>query len=399
MGLTYRDIPPFPDYVEGETDHEYMAKSRSVGPLVKDRLGIVSAFSLADMLDFNDDRWTRQIELEGLFASGVSSGPMFDFVSNVLLFSNGTTHRNRRTPLTRTFAHPVVSALRPEIRRRADALIKPLVATGYVNFVDAIASPLPAKIIAAIVGAPEDDAEQFGAYVYSAIRGLSLVSEQVRAESDRDMAALTEYVGKLLADRHRNPKADFMTSYLEKVADGPLDDTEIRAQMVGLVLAGSDTTRGALTATVSQLLQHPDQWAMLVRDPDTHAAGAVSEGLRFDPVIGSLARITTETREVHGYRLPADTFVSGSMLMALRDPDVYAAPDQFDITRQDHPRWHPVFGGGPHRCLGEALARIELEEALKALATLVPEMNLSGPPPRLRGYGAVRTLSPMSVQM
>ncbi len=397
MGLTYRDIPPFPDYVEGETDHEYMAKSRGVGPLVKDRLGIVSAFSLADMLEFNDDRWTRQIELEGMFASGVSGGPMFDFVSNVLLFANGAIHTNRRTPLTRTFAHPVVAALRPEIRRRADALIKPLVGTGQIEFVDAIASPLPAKIIASIVGAPEDDAERFGAYVYSAIRGLSLVSEQVRAESDRDMAALTDYVGGLLEDRRQTPQEDFMTSYLEKVADGPLDDTEIRAQMVGLVLAGSDTTRGALTATVSQLMQHPDQWALLVSDPDTHAPGAVSEGLRFDPVIGSLARITT--RDVHGYRLPASTFVSGSMLTALRDPEVYANPDQFDITRQDHPRWHPVFGGGPHRCLGEALARIELEEALKALATHAPDMQLIGPPTRLRGYGAVRTLTPMTVSI
>lgn len=399
MVLTYRDIPPFPDYVEGETDHDYMARARANGPLAKDKLGIVSAFALSDMLDFNDDRWTRQLELESMFASGVSDGPMFDFVRNVLLFANGETHKKRRTPLTRTFAHPVVAALRPEIRQRAEQLIAPLIGLGEVEFVQAIASPLPARIIASIIGAPEDDAETFGAHVYSAIRGLSVCSDEVRADSDRDMAAVTDYVGRLLAERQESPQDDFMTSYLQKVADGPLDDTEIRAQIVGLVLAGSDTTRGALTSTMSRLMQNPEQWALLVNDPDTYVSGAVSEGLRYDPVIGSLARITTEPRVVHGFKLPAASFVAASMLTALRDPAVYADPDRFDITRDDHPRWHPVFGGGPHRCLGEALARIELEEALRALAKLAPHMTLAGPPTRMRGYGAVRTITPMRVLM
>lgn len=96
--------------------------------------------------------------------------------------------------------------------------------------------------------------------------------------------------------------------------------------------------------------------------------------------------------------IPQGTLVAGSMLTALRDPAVYADPDRFDITRQDHPRLHPVFGGGPHRCLGEALARIELEEALGALARILPDLELDGPPARLRGYGAVRDLTSMRVR-
>ncbi len=399
MTRTQRDIPLFPDYVPGDSDHDFMAKARAQAPLARDKLGIVTAFSLADMLDFNDDRWTRQVELEGLWASGVTSGPMYDFVDNVLLFANGTAHKNRRTPLARTFAHPVVAALRPEIQSRARDLIAPLVGTGRVDFIDRIASPLPARIIAAILGAPEDEADQFGAMVYSAIRGLGFCSDDVRAESDRDMARLTAYVGALLRDRQSRPQQDFLTAYLARVQDGPLSEIEIRAQIAGLVLAGSDTTRGALTSTVSHVLQRPDQWQMLVDDPDTHVPGAVAEGLRFDPVIGALARITTEPREVHGYQLPKGSLVSGSMLTALRDPAVYADPDRFDITRDDHPRLHPVFGGGPHRCLGEALARIELEEALRALVTLAPHMQLGGDPCRLRGYSAVRQISPLSVVM
>ncbi len=398
MPLTLRDIPRFPDYVTGQTDHQFMQAARARGPLAMDRYGFVTAFSQAHMELFNDDRWTRQIELEGMRAAGVSSGPMFDFVQNALLFANGQTHRNRRAPLVRTFAHKVIAELRPEVAARAEAMIAPLRGAGSVDFVQAIAGPLPAQVIAAIVGAPEEDTAMFAAHVYSAVRGLSIVGPEERAASDTDMRHLDRYVAGLIADRRTAPKEDFLTDYLRRTQDGPLSETEVRAQMIGVVLAGSDTTRGALTATVSHLLQHPEQWRMLVEAPQTWAAAAASEGLRFDPVIGSLARITTEPREIEGVMIPQGTLVAGSMLTALRDPAVYADPDRFDITRQDHPRLHPVFGGGPHRCLGEALARIELEEALGALARILPDLELDGPPARLRGYGAVRDLTSMRVR-
>ncbi len=399
MTRTVKDIPPFPDYIDGQSDHDFMQAAWRQGPLARDKFGIVSGFSMAQMEAFNDDRWTRQVELEAMWAAGVTSGPMFDFVRDMVLFANGQTHRNRRGPLVRTFAHKVIAELRPGIAERAERMIAPLRGTGAVDFVAEIAGSMPARVIAAIIGAPEKDTDLFARHVYSAIRGLSICSEEIRAESDADMAALDRYVAGLIADRRAAPQEDFLTAYLDRVAGGPLDENEVRAQMVGLVVAGSDTTRGALTATVSQLLLHPDQWAMLVSDPDRWAPAAVAEGLRFDPVIGSLARISTEPREVEGYLLPKGTFVAASMLTALRDPAIYADPNRFDITRSDHPRLHPVFGGGPHRCLGEALARIELEEALKALARLAPDLSLDGPPVRLRGYGAVRTLGPMQVRI
>lgn len=397
MPMSVKDIPPFPDYVEGQSDHEFMQAARDQGPLARDKFGIVSGFSMEKMEAFNDDRWTRQVELEAMWAAGVTKGPMYDFVRDMVLFANGQTHRNRRAPLVRTFAHKVIAELRPAIAQRAEAMIAPLRGTGSVDFVGTVAGPMPARVIAAIVGAPERDTDMFAQHAYSATRGLSICSDEVRAESDADMLALDRYVAGLIADRRAVPQDDFLTAYLDRVRDGPLDENEVRAQMVGLVVAGSDTTRGALTATVSQMMQHPDQWALLVEDPETRAPAAVAEGLRFDPVIGSLARISLEPREIDGVLLPRGTFVAASMLTALRDPAVYADPGRFDITRTDHPRLHPVFGGGPHRCLGEALARIELEETLKALARLVPDMVLDGPPVQLRGYGAVRTLGPMRV--
>jgi hypothetical protein len=399
MPLKLRDIPAFPAYVDGQTDHDFMAAARAQGPFAKDEFGIVSAFSARHLNLFSDERWTRQIEREGMLLSGVTQGPMFDFISNSLLFQNGQRHRDMRGPLVRTFAHKVIAGMRPAIRARAEAMVKALVGQGEVDFVAGFAGPFPAGVIAAILGVPEEDAPRFTAHVYSAIRGLSLVSPDIRAESDADLTHLTDYVEGLLdARRDRGPR-DFMADYLDRMAEGPLDAVEIRTQMVTLVMAGADTTRGGLASTLSQLLQNPDQWALVTDYPDKWLPGAVAEGLRYDPVIGSLPRIVTDPREVDGVLFPAGAVVATSMLTALRDPEVYSDPDRFDITRSDHPRLHPVFGSGPHRCLGEALARIELEEGIGAMARHAPHVAPTGPPLRMRGYGAVRQISDLRVTM
>ncbi len=399
MTLKLRDMPHYPDYVEGQSDHQFLQTAWALGNLAVNPNGIISAFPQRLMQTFMDDRWTRQIEMEGMYASGVTSGPMFDFVGKVMLFSNGDVHRRRRGPLARTFAHKLIAEKRVDVAKRCDRLIGGLKGRGEVSFLDEIAGPLPAEVIGAMLGVPETDMPQFAQHVYSAIRGLSIVSQDVRAESDTDLAHLNGLVAGLIEQRRALADGELISAYLERTSGGDLDEAEILAQMVGLVLAGSDTTRGALTATVSWLLQDPDQWALLVEDPEKWVGGAVDEGLRYDPVIGSMGRITLERREVEGFSIPEGTLVSSSMLMALRDPEVYADPDRFDITRTDHPRLHPIFGGGPHRCLGEALARIELEEALKALARHAPDLELVGPPARLRGYGAVREVTGCCVRM
>jgi cytochrome P450 family 103 len=95
--------------------------------------------------------------------------------------------------------------------------------------------------------------------------------------------------------------------------------------------------------------------------------------------------------------LPGNAVVALSTMSAMRDPDLYDDPDRFNIHRSNHPRWHLVFGGGPHRCLGEALARAELEEGLLALASRIPQLQLAGDPPRMLGHFGIRRISGMPV--
>jgi cytochrome P450 len=114
--------------------------------------------------------------------------------------------------------------------------------------------------------------------------------------------------------------------------------------------------------------------------------------------VGSIPRFTLEDIEIDGYIVPRNNILSLSTLSAMRDPGQYADPDRFNIRRTDHPRRHLIFGLGVHRCLGEVLARAELEESLAALVNLLPQLQLAGKPPSVRGHGGIRRIDDVRVQ-
>jgi cytochrome P450 len=175
-----------------------------------------------------------------------------------------------------------------------------------------------------------------------------------------------------------------------------MSEGEMRAQVVGLILAGSDTTRNSLCMTLYQLLNHPDQWKTFCADPDGLKKKVVEEGLRYEPVVSGIPRVATHDMELDGFLIPAGAIIAVSILSVLRDPDVYANSETFDINRTDQQRWHLAFGAGAHRCAGEALAKVELEETLATIARLAPNTKLVGAPPQL-APGAIRAVDQMQV--
>jgi cytochrome P450 len=169
------------------------------------------------------------------------------------------------------------------------------------------------------------------------------------------------------------------------------------AQVVTVIIGGSDTTRAAMAMQVALLLQHREQWEAVCNDL-SQVSGAVSESLRYDPAVGSFPRIALEDIDIEGQVVKRGRIVSLSTMSAMRDPARYNDPDRFDIRRTDHPERHPVFGGGTHRCLGEALARAELEEGLTAVAERLPNLELMGAAPVLVGHSGIRRITGMSVR-
>lgn len=379
--------------------HRAYAEARAAGDVAVNEIGIFILLRHRHADVVFDNTLTRQIEMEPMFLRGISEGPLFDIYRDAMLFANGETHVKRRQPMARTFAFKLMDGMRPRVREIAAEIIAAEKGGGPVNFLDDFSRAIPSRIIAEIVGAPPEDWPQFTKWVADAARGIAFFTPDELPAINEGVARLNDYVAKLLDDRRARPREDFLTSYARATAEeGKLTESEIRVQMAGVILAGSDTTRTGTASILSQLLQHPDQWAMVCADPDRWKKAAVEEGLRFDPPVGSVGRVAIREFDIDGVVIPEGRLASISLVSALRDPDVYPEPDRFDITRTGLPKWNIAFGAGAHRCLGEALARAEMEEAIATIARLAPNTRIVGKPPTITGHVAIRSVDAMTVE-
>ena len=379
--------------------HRVFKTYRPLTPFIKRDDGVYIAIRAGDVESLATDPRTRQLQTELGLSRGVTQGPLFDFFNNSMLLSNGIAHRRRRVPLSRAFALRVINDLRPHIRKIVNTLIDEHYARGEVNFRDEFAAWVPARVIADILGIPPADIPEFTRNVYSLARSLTPTFSRADVPELDDAAdRLTKYVEMLLDERRREPRDDLLTSYLNAVDEADLlSRIEALIQIVTVLLAGSDTTRAALTIQVSLLMQNRDQWDALRHDSSL-IRGAVLECLRYEPSVGSFPRFTLEDIEVDGYTVPRNCMLSMSTLSAMRDPALYSDPDRFDITRTDHPRRPIVFGAGSHRCLGETLALLELEETLAALVERLPNLELVWNAPSIEGSGGIRRVGEMQVR-
>lgn len=381
-----------------EHPHRVFRDYRPLTPFVKQEDGIHIAIRAKDIERLATDPRTRQAETEFVVSRGVTEGPLFDFAKYTMVLSNGTDHRRRRAPLARAFAVKLIEELRSRIRAIAEELIDDCLIRGEMSLVSDFCSVLPARVIARILGLPEEDIPEFTRHVYNLARIFTpAFSSEVVPETQLSAFQLMKYAEDLLDARRAHPKNDFLTSYLE-VLGGPdgLSQVEALTQLVTVIIGGSDTTRTALAIQLSLLLQHQQQW-QAVCDDAAYIPGAVLESLRYEPSVGSFSRFTLEDVDIDGWIVPRNRILRLSTLSAMRDPARYADPDKFDIARTDIPRRHPVFGAGSHRCLGEALAKVELEEGLAVLASRMPQLELEGEPARIYGSGGIRTIQEMYV--
>jgi cytochrome P450 family 103 len=312
-----------------------------------------------------------------------------------MLTANGGVHRRRRSPFSRSFAARTMADLRPHIRRSSEELIESWYADGQVEFVGQFADQLPARVIGDLLGLPRADIPSFTKLVYLVTRFISAstLPDEI-PESEAACQQLRDYVEKTLEDRRRAPRDDFLSDFLAKADEaGELSPLEIIFQIVQLIVGGTDTTRVAIVVQLALLLQHREQWDAVCRDPWL-IPGAVAEAMRFEPSVASFVRVTTEDIEVGGAVIPARQLVILSTMSGARDEEAYERPERFDIRRTDQPRLLPAFGAGAHRCIGEALARVELEESLAALAARIPHLQLDQAP-AIKGHSGIRRVDTM----
>jgi cytochrome P450 len=316
-----------------------------------------------------------------LMAQGITSGPLWGKLVNSLLCLEGEAHRRLRSLVSKAFTPRASARLHDTIEEVINELVDHVAAEGRCDIVADIARPYPVPIICALLGAPREDWQQFSLWADDIFTAFTLNPGGIdEGLVMRAWGELDEYVDDMVARRRHTLTEDLLSDLIRAEDDGErLDADELRMLAAGLLLAGTDTTRNQLAASVDVFCAHPDQWTLLAKQPEL-APGAVEETMRHSPIACGTLRVVAEDTELAGVVFPAGTMVLVNTFAANRDATVYDDPDRFDISRDAAPAVL-TFGGGIHYCLGANLARLELAEALKILTRRMPDASRNGPAP------------------
>jgi len=311
------------------------------------------------------------------YSSHWGQGPRFTEPAGML--SDPPQHTVYRKLIQQAFTPKAVEALRPQVEALTDSLIDDILAgPAEFDFHDQFAFPLPVIIIAGMLGVPSSDLEQFK--LWSDMQVDIMGSEDPTKYMDEQMK-FQEYMFNHMMNRRGELEAgaDVPDDLLTLVAGARKDDGEYipdgdaLSMLNQLLVGGNETTTSLITNLMWRLLEEPSRWQMILDDASL-IEGAVEESLRFDPPVLGLYRNNTRDVELHGQVIPEGNKVWINYAAANRDPDVFANPDEFDITRPL--QRHMAFGLGVHFCIGAPTARLEAEVALNRLRERLPELEL-----------------------
>ncbi|WP_246076649.1 cytochrome P450 [Amycolatopsis cihanbeyliensis] len=273
-----------------------------------------------------------------------------------------------------------VEALRPHVRTLTAKLLDRMLAAGPpADLVTDLALPIPISVICELLGVPAEDHERFRAWNDGLLSTSSMTPEQTQ----RNLGELSAYIGGLIERRRAEPADDLMTALIEAGDIGDrLSERELVLLCIAILVAGYEATASQIPNFTYTLLTHGDgvtAFARLADDPG-RVEGAVEELLRYVPLASSamFAHYATEDVRVGGTVVRAGEPVLVSIGAANRDERVFVDPGTLDPDRDA--RGHLAFGHGLHHCIGSALGRLELQEALRALVTRLPGLRLAAEP-------------------
>jgi cytochrome P450 len=314
----------------------------------------------------------------GLEAQNITSGPLWERAITSLLSINGPEHIRLRRLVSKAFTPRAVAVLDTTIVNIITGLLEPLMAEGRCEVVEEIARPYPVPVISALLGAPSEDWLRFSAWADDFFKLLTWNAGEYQDDILTAWAEMDDYIDAMVDARRRSLTDDLISDLIRAEDQGDrLSREELRMLAAGILMAGTDTTRNQLAAAVDVLCDYPDQWELLAAHPEL-AAQAVEEIMRHSPVVFGAMRIAAEDVELEGVVIPSGTFVLCNTAAANRDPAVYDDPDRLDITRAGAAPMQ-TFGAGAHYCLGANLARRELAEALRVMASRMPNLRRAGP--------------------
>jgi cytochrome P450 len=286
--------------------------------------------------------------------------------------TNPADHERLQQLLKRYFTPATINTLRPQVRQITHELLDAVAPAGRMDVVTDLAYPLPANVIANMLGMPTGDRQRLQAWSRDIVAIFQIADVDALRRCQRSTLEMQEYLRPLIAQRRIHPSDDILSVFVAAQHDGTVSEQEILANCVLLLFAGHETTAGLIANGLALLLQHPDQLALLRRRPDL-TPSAVEEMLRYDGPASAVMRVSEQPVELAGHSFPANTQFHLAMLAGNRDPDVFADPELFDITRTGNR--HTAFGLGAFYCLGAALARMEADECFRILLDRFPDIR------------------------
>lgn len=303
-----------------------------------------------------------------------STSPQHEIVGPVMgrtmLEMAGEEHHRYRSLVAQAFRPKVLTRWADEIVRPSiDSVIDDFADRGHADLVDEFNFNFPARVIARILGLPDDDLPKFHRWA------VAIISYAARQEAGLEASReVREYLAPIIADRRANPTDDLISQLVTAELDGDrLSDDELYPFLLLLLPAGVETTYRGMGNLLYGLLSNPDQLAEVRADRSLIPA-AVEEALRWEPPIPMLTRASTCPAHLNGTDILPDALVTVCPGTANRDPSQWQQGDVFDLHRER--KQHLTFGFGAHMCLGAHLARTEMKIALERLLDRLPDFRL-----------------------
>ncbi|ADJ43145.1 cytochrome P450 [Amycolatopsis mediterranei S699] len=308
-------------------------------------------------------------------ASSVHVNPNADLDEEVhpgsIIQLDGAAHSRLRKKVLAEFTVRRVEALRGYVRQLVESHLDAMLAQAApADLVRDFALPIPSLVICELLGVPYADRSQFQR------QSTTLVStDATREEGEQAYDALSGYLAELFTEKQRNPQEDLFSRLSAAGADDPLTMEELVVLGLSLLVAGHETTANMIALSTLVLLEHPGQREAVLAAPER----AVEELLRYLSVVQwGVLRYATEDVRVGSREVRAGEWLVAALNSANRDEPVFPGADKLDFDRE-HPRTHVAFGFGAHQCVGQQLARVELQEALTGLFRRVPDLRLAVP--------------------
>lgn len=313
-----------------------------------------------------------------------SNEESLDIQRMMMLNMDPPEHTKIRSIVNRGFTPRMINALREQLEARTERIIDQALDKGEGDFVVDVAAELPLEAIADLMGVPFEDRHKLFDWSNRMVGSQDPEYAVSADEATEAGAELYAYASELGEQKRQCPVDDIVSTLVTAEVDGhSLSETEFELFFLLLAVAGNETTRNAISHGMLAFFDHPDQWELFKDQRPLETAA--DEIIRYATPVMHFQRTATEDTEIGGQPIKKGQRVAISYSSANRDPEVFEEPDRFDITRSPNP--HIAFGGGgPHFCLGNHLAKMEVQIMFDQLAERIPNITQTDEAARLRSF-------------